>query len=552
MIRNDVFDVSLLIKLLDIMAAKKNLKKLGDKVNKNPLGDFYNKWSKTIYILFFVLFVSLTLRLLKVYIGQQPVFADEAIYVRWAQVMKAEPTLRFLPLSDGKQPFYMWILMFILCPSWDPLITGRMLSVVFGLMTNVGVFVLALILFKRKKAALIAALMYALSPITLFFDSMALVDTTLSMFGIWFLLFLILTVKYQRYDLSMLSGFLLGGALLTKSPAIYFAVLAPTALILYPWNKNFKSVIKGLFNQLLLLIPVYVIGYGMYNILRLGPNFQMIAIRNKDYIFPLSHLWLNPKDPFIFHIREIVQWLWVLGPGVLLFVLILGIIVAFKKFRKEAILICLWILAPLMVNAMYAKVFTARYILFVIPLIYVLASLFIIFHTKYKKLSYFLLGLFVLNCLLLNFLLIFKIDQAPLPKSERTGYLEEWTAGYGIKEVAGYLINELREIPSDQKIIVGTEGYFGTLPDGLQIYLNNYPRITVIGVGLDIKELPNSLEESKIYGNKTYLVINSSRLVADPEDLGLKLIYSYQKPLRSIGTSDYINTAPGKPFIFLK
>ena len=39
---------------------------------------------------------------------QVPVFADEAIYLRWAQIMRAEETLRFLPLSDGKQPLYMW------------------------------------------------------------------------------------------------------------------------------------------------------------------------------------------------------------------------------------------------------------------------------------------------------------------------------------------------------------------------------------------------------------------------------------------------------------
>jgi predicted membrane-bound mannosyltransferase len=40
-----------------------------------------------------------------------PVFADEAIYIRWAQVMKSEPTLRFLPISDGKTPLFMWIMM---------------------------------------------------------------------------------------------------------------------------------------------------------------------------------------------------------------------------------------------------------------------------------------------------------------------------------------------------------------------------------------------------------------------------------------------------------
>ena len=161
-------------------------------------------------ILFGVLLCGLFLRIVRVVIEQQPIFADEAIYVRWAQVMKAEPTLRFLPLSDGKQPLFMWVLMFLLEPLYDPLIAGRLLSVVFGLVTNLGVFFLTYLLFGRKKPALVAALIYALAPITLFFDSMALVDATLSMFGVWFLLFLLLTIKLQRYDLSMLSGFLLG------------------------------------------------------------------------------------------------------------------------------------------------------------------------------------------------------------------------------------------------------------------------------------------------------------------------------------------------------
>ncbi len=40
-----------------------------------------------------------------------PVFVDEAIYIRWSQVMKAESTLRFLPLSDGKQPLFMWVVI---------------------------------------------------------------------------------------------------------------------------------------------------------------------------------------------------------------------------------------------------------------------------------------------------------------------------------------------------------------------------------------------------------------------------------------------------------
>jgi hypothetical protein len=140
---------------------------------------------------------------------------------------------------------------------------------------------------------------------------------------------------------------------------------------------------------------------------------------------------------------------------------------------------------------------------------------------------------------MVNFLLIFKIEEAPLPKNDRTGYLEEWTAGYGIKETAKYLIEFQNQFPH-QKIIVGTEGYFGTLPDGLQLYLNDYPRITIIGVGLSVKEVPNSLKESKIAGNKTFLLINSSRLSGDPNKMGLLPIFSFPKPLRTIGTPDFV------------
>ena len=67
-----------------------------------------------------------------------PVFVDEAIYIRWAQVMQNEPTLRFLPLSDGKQPLFMWLIIPALKVFSDPLVAGRMVSVLAGFGTLVG------------------------------------------------------------------------------------------------------------------------------------------------------------------------------------------------------------------------------------------------------------------------------------------------------------------------------------------------------------------------------------------------------------------------------
>src|SRR3972149_4018721 len=178
---------------------------------KSFVKGFTKSWSKVLILLFAILLISFVLRFVKIFIGQQPIFADEAIYVRWAQVMKAEPTLRFMPLSDGKQPLFMWILMFLLKPSFDPLIAGRVLSAVFGLFTNFGIFILAYLLFKSRKVALTAAAIYSVAPITVFFDSMALVDATLTTLAVWFFIFLYLTLKTMRLDISMISGFFLGG-----------------------------------------------------------------------------------------------------------------------------------------------------------------------------------------------------------------------------------------------------------------------------------------------------------------------------------------------------
>ena len=56
-----------------------------------------------------------------------PVFGDEAIYLRWSQIIKNEETMRFIPVSDGKQPLYMWLTVPFYKIFSDPLFAGRSL-----------------------------------------------------------------------------------------------------------------------------------------------------------------------------------------------------------------------------------------------------------------------------------------------------------------------------------------------------------------------------------------------------------------------------------------
>ena len=109
-------------------------------------------------------------------------------------------------------------------------------------------------------------------------------------------------------------------------------------------------------------------------------------------------------------------------------------------------------------------------------------------------------------------------ESAPLPKAERIGYFEDWTAGYGFKEIANFLIEKSKNGP----VIVETEGYFGTLPDGLQIYLNKTD-VTVIG--------GSSTASAKIkdaaINNQAFYVANKNRIRKNPPQE--KLIMEFPK-----------------------
>lgn len=465
-----------------------------------------------------------------------PVFADEAIYLRWAQVMKSEPTLRFLPLSDGKQPFFMWSVIPFLKIIDDPLVATRTVSVFAGLASLLGIFLIGVRLFGWF-AGLMTALFYATSPLFVFFDRIGLVDSMLTAFGIWVLFLGILAAQTLRLDLAFLTGFVLGGAWLTKSPAIFFFLLLPTTILMLPFSRKgerLRNVLKFAF----LVVVSWLIGFLIYNILRLGPNFHMIAQRNKDYVFTTQEVLSHPLDPFIPHIQEVGKWLFALLPWTIFLTALLGLFAVLKSSLRTGLLISSWAVLPILVVSEYAKVFTVRYILpFSYPFL-LLAVFGVIFLSKKLKIHTLVLVLLVLiPALIIDYKFVTSPESAPLPRVMRSGYLEEWTAGTGIREIAQYLKQQLDK--NDGSIVVGTEGFFGTLPDGLQVYFDKNPNITIIGVGISIEKIPSQLIEARNAGDRVYLVVNESRFkIKNLEAVGLKLVQAYPKAVRPDGTQD--------------
>lgn len=479
-----------------------------------------------------------------------PVFGDEAIYVRWSQIIRNVETLRFIPVTDGKQPFFMWILAGLFKFFQDPLFAGRLISIFSGFGILICIFIICCIIanfFSEEKNPLtfisgsiknnfrigfISALIYIFLPFSFFFDRMALPDNLLSFFGVLSLLFSLLLAKFRRLDLSLILGIILGLAWLTKSPAIYFICLSFLTFIVL--NFSFKKIKYIFFPSISFLISFLI-----YNILRLGPQFHMIAVRNRDYVWPISEILKHPLDPLKPHIGDIIAIYSQYISWPILTAVLLSVIILFSKkilntrlsagkakyLILNTILIAWWFL-PLIASASIAKVFTARYILFTLPPLIILFSLAINYLIDLNKKIIFLVPLlFILNIIWIINISI-KPFNAKLPSTE-VGYLQDWTSGWGIRNVSEFLKSRSKVA----NVIVGTEGYFGTLPDGLQIYTDGVKRLTIFGVGLGFDKIPEKLIDAKNHGDEVYILANKSRLDLLPEEMNkVSIVLSYEKP----------------------
>jgi len=482
--------------------------------------NFVRNYKIEIVILLGLIVSYFTLRLPNLTV--QPIFADEAIYIRWAQVIRSEPTLRFLPLSDGKTPLFMWVMIPFFKIISDPLAAGRFLSVISGFFTLLGVFFLTQKVFS-KQAAFWASLIYITSPFTVFFDRMALVDSLQSAFTVWIIYIAILLVRKMRLDLAMILGYLLGGAVLTKTPAIVSILILPISILGF---KKIETDKYRLIKLILLWIVAIIIALGMYNLLRLGPNFHLLSSRNADYVFSPLELAGRPLDPFIPHFHDISDWFPRFFTWPILILIAFGTVKMIGEGNREGWVVALWALIPILLSMAFLKTFTARYLLTSVAPLLVFAGFgaqkllqLIKIKQVSQKLKYLMLILVVMFLpLRFDYQLIKNSPPSDLPKEEKKGYFEDWTAGYGLKEIAQYLIDQKNSGP----VVVGTEGYFGTLPDGLYIYLDK-SQISVVGSSATISgKLRDSVKD-----HQTFFVGNKIDLVKGAKDL--KLIMEFPK-----------------------
>ncbi|MCL4417450.1 MAG: glycosyltransferase family 39 protein, partial [Actinobacteria bacterium] len=414
-----------------------------------------------------------------------PIFTDEAIYMRWAQIALNDASWRFISLTDGKQPLFIWASMVLMKFVEDPLMAGRIISVISGFFTMIGLWFLSFELFKNKKVAFLSSLLYVFYPFAQVYDRMAMMDSMVGAFAVWALYIAIRIVRKVNLGYAYTLGFVISGGILTKSSDFFSMYLLPFTLLLFDFKS--KNKVLRLSRVILLLIVSVVVAEILYNVLRLSPFFAVITQKNALFVYPISEWLTHPFTFFEGNIRGLLTWLFTyLGYSYI--GLILLSLIFIKKFPKEKLLLIAYFLFPFTALALFGRVIFPRFIFFMSLFLLPLAALSldqIVEFYKSKITNKFTKNIIQLLIIILILgypsysisKLLYDPINAPIANSDSDQYINNWTAGYGVNETIDFLKKESK----DKKIFVGTEGTFGLMPYSLELYLVQNKNIIIKG-----------------------------------------------------------------------
>jgi 4-amino-4-deoxy-L-arabinose transferase-like glycosyltransferase len=469
-----------------------------------------------------------------------PIFTDEAIYTRWAQIAMRDASWRFISLTDGKQPLFVWAAMIFMKFIKDPLIAARLVSVLTGFFTLIGLWFLSLELFKNKKIAYLTSVIYVFYPFAQVYDRMALMDSMVATFSIWALYFSILLVRKTRLSVMYTLGIAAGLGALTKSSNFFSLYLLPFTVLLFDfskqkfWKRFLKWVVFAFFSV--------AIAQVIYNILRLSPLFQMIQTKNATFVYPFSE-WINhPWTFFIGNLHGLFDWLksYLLAPYILLIAISLVFI---YKFTKEKLLLIVYFLLPMLALALFGKVIFPRFIFFMscylLPLAgWGLNEIIVFINKRINKnnkllptsLTYLAVAIiFIAYPGFISFTIAKDPVNAPIARSDSNQYVNNWSAGWGVSESVNFFKKEAK----DKKIFIGTEGTFGLMPESLELYLVDNKNVTIKGYWPVERSLP---EEAIEYAKKmpSYFVFYQPNNIIIPQGYPLKPVFKVRE-----GNTDY-------------
>jgi 4-amino-4-deoxy-L-arabinose transferase-like glycosyltransferase len=405
-----------------------------------------------------------------------PIFTDEAMYLRWSQIGLFEPQkYLFISLIDGKQPFFVWLTYPFVHFMVDPLVAGRLVSVLTGLVTMIFLYLFTRLLFSSGKIPFLTAVLYLIFPFAVVYDRLAVMDSLLAATFMSALYFQLKLVQKPDLKNSVFTGIAMGLGLLTKSSAIFFIILAPLSLIFIK-----EKAKPAFFRWLRLFGLAAAIALTISSILYLSPLHGMITMKNEVFVYTLPEFFRNPLNPLQTNLPQLLSYFPSYFGTSWITLIFLGLLVGFLKKEIHVGYLFMIFFIPFLALAVFGRLVYPRFIFFmVLPLLPVIAYTSWTLMQGFKKPLAKIIFVFVILAypMVNSAYIVFQPTAATLPSVESGQLLNSWPAGYGVKEVVAYVTEKSKT----GKVFLATEGTQGLFPYALELYLYKNKNVTVKG-----------------------------------------------------------------------
>ncbi|MDP3940873.1 MAG: glycosyltransferase family 39 protein [bacterium] len=488
---------------------------------------------RTLFLFFILILAYLFTRFY--HLLSLPIFTDEAIYIRWAQIISDHPRSLFISLVDGKQPLFIWAIVFLLKIFHDPLFAGRCAGIFFGLLTLLGIFVFVRVFFQNTRFGLLSMFLYILFPMALVYDRMALYESATSASVMWSMVIFSYFLQKPSSRFVLLLGLSWGIGLLIKTTGFFIIYLSFFLPFLMP-PKNKRKI--GLFVKygifLLLSLGVAV---AMYSVLRLSPHFSQLEAKNAVFAYHFSEL--IPYGAFISWPNNLVK----LGNWTVLYFTAAFSLLSFfsflflREYKRQILVLWFLFLTQFLLLGLFGRLLNPRYLfsisIFLIPLAAISLE-------GLLRLSRTVLALRILVVFLLlpvaaiDYGILRNFQEARIPREDLMQYINGWPAGGGMREIMTYL----SERSKVRRLFVYTEGIYGSLPTTVsEIYLGKNKNIRLSSYD------PTNPDAWKEFTRgdrdyETFIVVNQAQELQ--REWPVRLIASYRKGSSDVLSSLYI------------